>query len=347
MRAGYGRALFGPLLPLVLGREFAGTVVHVGGAARRGLALGDRVFGVLPPAGEAGAYAEYVAARSDDVAHTPPGWTHEARATKSAAAAVLSRSRPSPLPRRRRRRCRSRRSPRGARWTRAPRCRRRVSARVALRCRQRSAQAPPRNAAPQGESLLVLGAGGAVGGAAVQLAAAWGCRVHATARQRSAGRVAEYGAASVADADAPLRDEAKRLGWPAFDAALDTVGGAAAEEAAAALLRPHAGRLVTVHGGMVNAMDRHGVVFGAAAGLAELAARRAALRASHDVSYSWAVMRADGDALAEIARLAAAGALRSHVGAVLPLERAAEAHALVEQSVAGGKVVLSVAGGAG
>ena len=80
MRAGYGRALFGPLLPLVLGREFAGTVVHVGGAARRGLALGDRVFGVLPPAGEAGAYAEYVAARSDDVAHTPPGWTHEARA---------------------------------------------------------------------------------------------------------------------------------------------------------------------------------------------------------------------------------------------------------------------------
>ena len=200
-------------------------------------------------------------------------------------------------------------------------------------------------AAPQGESLLVLGAGGAVGGAAVQLAAAWGCRVHATARQRSAARVAAYGAASVADADAPLRDEAKRLGWPAFDTALDTVGGAAAEEAAAALLRPHAGRLVTVHGGMVNAMDRHGVVFGAAAGLAELAARRAALRASHDVSYSWAVMRADGDALAEVARLAASGALRSHVGAVLPLERAAEAHAMVEQSAAGGKVVLSVVTG--
>ena len=36
---------------------------------------------VLPPAGEQGAYAEFVAARSDDVAHTPPGWTHEARLT--------------------------------------------------------------------------------------------------------------------------------------------------------------------------------------------------------------------------------------------------------------------------
>jgi len=102
----------------------------------------------------------------------------------------------------------------------------------------------------------VLGAGGAVGGAAVQLARAWGCRVSATARPRSAARVAALGADSVADADAPLRDEAQRLGWGPFDVALDTVGGAAAEDAAAALLRPHSGRLVTLHGGMVNAMDR-------------------------------------------------------------------------------------------
>jgi hypothetical protein len=34
------------------------------------------------------------------------------------------------------------------------------------------------------------------------------------------------------------------------------VGGTASEDAAAALLRPHAGRLVTLHGGMVTAMDR-------------------------------------------------------------------------------------------
>jgi NADPH:quinone reductase-like Zn-dependent oxidoreductase len=86
----------------------------------------------------------------------------------------------------------------------------------------------------------------------------------------------------------------------------------------------------------------HGVLFGAAAGLSELAARRGALRATHDVAYSWAVMRTDGDALAEVARLAAAGALRPHVGAVLPLASAAEAHAMVEQGTAGGKVVLRV-----
>ena len=55
-------------------------------------------------------------------------------------------------------------------------------------------------------------------------------------------------------------------------------------------------------------------------------------------------MRTDGDALSDIAALARAGTLRPHVGAVLPLARAAEAHALVEQGSAGGKVVLRVEG---
>ncbi len=70
--------------------------------------------------------------------------------------------------------------------------------------------------------MLVLGAGGAVGGAAVQLARAWGCRVCATAGARSAERVLAYGARSVADSRAPLADEARRLGWAPFDVVLDT-----------------------------------------------------------------------------------------------------------------------------
>jgi NADPH:quinone reductase-like Zn-dependent oxidoreductase len=256
MRAGYARALFGPLLPVVPGREFAGTVVRVGGAARSGLAPGDRVFGVLPPAGEAGAYAEFVAARSDDVALTPPGWTHEARAR------VLLAPRPRLTPDAHAAHAVATRAGGGC----AAVCGAHCVARARLVCRAAQGTACLCNSGAasltacrcraQGESLLVLGAGGAVGGAAVQLARAWGCRVHATARPRSAARVAALGAESVADADAPLRDEARRLGWPAFDAALDTVGGAASEDAAAQLLRPHAGRLVTLHGGMVNAMDR-------------------------------------------------------------------------------------------
>jgi NADPH:quinone reductase-like Zn-dependent oxidoreductase len=85
------------------------------------------------------------------------------------------------------------------------------------------------------------------------------------------------------------------------------------------------------------------LLLGAAAGAAALAARRAELRVAHGVSYHWAVMRTDADALSEVGRLAAAGALRPHLARALPLAAAAEAHALVEAGTAGGKVVLTLA----
>jgi NADPH:quinone reductase-like Zn-dependent oxidoreductase len=88
----------------------------------------------------------------------------------------------------------------------------------------------------------------------------------------------------------------------------------------------------------------HGVLLGGLAGAAELARRRAELRASHSVAYHWAVMRTDGEAMASVGRLAASGALAPHIGRVLPLAAAAEAHALVESGAAGGKVVLRVDG---
>ncbi len=89
-------------------------------------------------------------------------------------------------------------------------------------------------------------------------------------------------------------------------------------------------------------LNSHGLLLGAAAGAAALAQRRAALRLSHSVDYQWAVMRTDGEALADVACLAARGALRPHVAAVLPLADAAQAQALVETGSAGGKVVLSI-----
>ena len=191
-----------------------------------------------------------------------------------------------------------------------------------------------------GESLLVLGAGGAVGAAAVQLALSWGALPHVTCRPRSAARLTALGALSAGDADAELTSEALRLGWPRFDVVLDAVGSPALEEAAAALLRPQ-GRLVTLHGGLVRALDARGVCLGPAAALAELAGRRAELATRHGVGrYSWAVMRQDGDALGEIARLAGAGQLSSSVGRVLPLESAGEAQELAASGEAGGKVVL-------
>lgn len=94
LRQGYGRELFGPLLPLIPGREFAGTVVQAGAAVahRKALAPGSRVFGVLAPAGSAGAYAEYVALRAADVAATPPSWSPQACSTGCLARPSLTPS---------------------------------------------------------------------------------------------------------------------------------------------------------------------------------------------------------------------------------------------------------------
>lgn len=64
-------------------------------------------------------------------------------------------------------------------------------------------------------------------------------------------------------------------------------------------------------------------------------------RASDDIAYHWAVMRQDADAMAEIGRLARAGALEVALGWSLPLEEVAKAHELAEDSSVGGKVVLT------
>ncbi|CAM8946975.1 unnamed protein product [Rhodiola kirilowii] len=48
MRAGYGRSIFEPLLPLILGRDVSGEVAAVG-ASVRSLRVGQEVFGALHP----------------------------------------------------------------------------------------------------------------------------------------------------------------------------------------------------------------------------------------------------------------------------------------------------------
>ena len=64
------------------------------------------------------------------------------------------------------------------------------------------------------------------------------------------------------------------------------------------------------------------------------------MRYSFDVGLSWGIMSADGDAMASVARLAAAGQMRLPVGAQLPLSSVAEAHRLVDSAEVPGKIVL-------
>jgi len=74
VRAGYGRSLFGPLLPLVLGREFCGRVASLG-AGVRDVVLGSRVFGALSPLVPRGSHARYVAVPACDLAPVPETWS--------------------------------------------------------------------------------------------------------------------------------------------------------------------------------------------------------------------------------------------------------------------------------
>lgn len=179
-----------------------------------------------------------------------------------------------------------------------------------------------------GERLLVTGAAGGVGVAAVQLGVAAGASVVASARDRSTHpRLAELGAT-------PATPE-KALSLGPFDVVLELVGAESAAQALESLAVW--GRVVVI-----------GVGAGARAefNLGLLMARRGTLRASTLRNRSLAekatvVRRVDQHVLP----LVASGKVRIFVEAVFPFERAQDAY---ERFAAGGKfgkIVLGTAGG--
>ncbi len=168
-----------------------------------------------------------------------------------------------------------------------------------------------------GETVLVTGASGGVGLAAVQLAAARGCRVIA---QTSAGKsdlVRDSGADEVVDrAASGLAD----LAPGGLDAVIDVVGGPSLD-ALLPVLRDH-GRWVIA-----------GAVAGA---VVSLDLRRLYL---HNLRLVGSTMHAPAHftALAEQART---GGLRPRVAATYPLSRIHEAHAALAERTHVGKIVV-------
>ncbi|MER6632432.1 NADP-dependent oxidoreductase [Streptomyces sp. NPDC000987] len=159
-----------------------------------------------------------------------------------------------------------------------------------------------------GATVLVTGAGGGVGVAAVQIARAFGLRVVGLASEGKKDLVESLGAVHVPSGP----------GWTArvpgpVDGVYDLVGGDVLEEAAGLL----GGRteLVTA-GALAEAMERLG------------GSRVARVRTSAR--------------LETVARLAADGALDPHVTRTYPLDRAGEALRAVEQGHARGKIVIEV-----
>jgi NADPH2:quinone reductase len=183
-----------------------------------------------------------------------------------------------------------------------------------------------------GETVLVHGAAGGVGTAVIQVAKGLGARTVAVVSSDAKEEIARAaGADEVLRSDGAWKDAAKELGGA--DIVIDPVGGDRFTDSLRSL--KEGGRLV--------------VVGFTAGSIPEVRVNRLLLGNTEIVGAGWGayaigkpdVCRTIGAALDE---LIAAGAVRPLVGARFPLERAADALALLEGREAVGKVVLDVAG---
>ncbi|WP_435213051.1 NADP-dependent oxidoreductase [Streptomyces sp. bgisy034] len=252
--AGYLQGMMEHRFPLVLGKDFAGTVEAVGESVG-GFVVGDAVFGVVTkPFLGTGSLAQYVTVSTAiGVAPIPTGLAvSDAGALGLAGSAALDS----------------------------------VNA-VAL---------------TEGETVLVSGATGGVGALAVQLAAARGARVIATARP---GEQADFvtgltgAGVHVVDFTGDLETQVREIAPEGVDAVLHLAGDGAQ---LAGLLRP-GGRIASTIGLTQDAVKGEDV-------------------AVHTV---WADPSAQ--TLTALAQQAASGALRVPVTATYPLEQAPEAFA--------------------
>jgi NADPH:quinone reductase-like Zn-dependent oxidoreductase len=164
----------------------------------------------------------------------------------------------------------------------------------------------------RGGTLLVTGAAGAVGGYAVQLAAARGLQVTAVAGPADEALVRELGAAEFVPRTARLGEAVRTLVPGGVDAALDAASvGVAALDAVRSC-----GTFAAVVGGAAPPPLRGIRVF------------------NH-----W--IHADGVRLRDLVGLVEAGALTLRVAGTLPLEQVAEAHRRLEKGGVRGRLVLT------
>jgi NADPH2:quinone reductase len=182
-----------------------------------------------------------------------------------------------------------------------------------------------------GERLLVLGAAGGVGLTAVELGAAMGAEVIAVARGADRLAVAQAaGAAHLIDSEtADLRAALKAIGG--IDVAYDAVGGAGFDAALRAM-RPE-GRMLVI--GFAS-----GEVPQIPANL--LLVKNVSVMGLYWGGYLRFAPEVLTGSLAELMALQAAGRLRPHVSATFPLERAADALALLQSRRSTGKVVVTM-----
>jgi NADPH2:quinone reductase len=181
-----------------------------------------------------------------------------------------------------------------------------------------------------GETVLVHGAAGGVGTAALQVAKGLGARTIAVVSTDEKERVArEAGADEVVRSDGDWKDAAKAWSGGGVDVVLDPVGGDRFTDSLRSLAE--GGRLIVV-----------GFTGGA---IPEVRVNRLLLNNTEVIGAGWGsfVMtkpQASVEIGAQVDRLARDGFIKPIVGARFPLERTADALNLIDGRGALGKVVL-------
>jgi len=186
----------------------------------------------------------------------------------------------------------------------------------------------------RGETVLVHGAAGGVGTAAVQIARGLGAQAIAVVSTDEKERVArEAGADEVVRSDGPWKDEAKEISGGGVDVVIDPVGGDRFTDSLRSLRE--GGRVIVV-----------GFTGGS---IPEVRVNRLLLNNTEVIGSGWgAYVLGKPDLNREIGeaidRLVRDGSIRPIVGARFALEQAADALELIDGRGATGKVVLDVAG---
>lgn len=181
-----------------------------------------------------------------------------------------------------------------------------------------------------GDDVIVLGAGGGVGLAAVQLATTLGARVTAVASSdEKLSIAAQYGAVSLVNhTRGDLRAELREVLPDGARAVLDPVGGDLSEPALRSLGR--GGRFVTI---------------GYASGvIPRIPLNLVLVKGIHILGFQFQDITPDEFTRneAELRDLLATGAVRPHIGAVYPLSEATAALREVASGKAVGKVVIDL-----
>jgi NADPH2:quinone reductase len=187
----------------------------------------------------------------------------------------------------------------------------------------------------EGETLLVHGAAGGVGTAALQVARGLGARTIAVVSSEAKQRVAEEaGADHVLQVAGAWKDEAKELSKGGVDVVLDPVGGERFTDSLRSL--GENGRVVVV-----------GFTGGS---IPEVKVNRLLLGNTEVIGAGWGAYVMGKPELnrkigAAVNRMVEAGFIRPLVGERFPMERAAEALKAIDERRATGKIVLDVRSG--